>query len=285
VTCWLGPLKIHFVTGGSNVSIIFRSSFTSEPWINRIQKYAAGYTSTDLQKFAEDTSGGASLPRKGTKSPPPPPEKRIWHAMHRMNEDGLMNDYSVTTFTRTYQVFFNEHVSKFPVGEWVEDVRIFAFLKQSMAIAATRSMLGDRIMDLYSDIVEAFWDWEQYGETLAFGMAEWLNRRAVAARNRFCDMCFGWYTIASKEYEQRGIEQKVRIGEWEPILGSEMSRGHARWMKNFDFSGRTIGGIFALFSFGYVGCTSSIKRTLTVCLLVGIQTTREHDSYRYMDVD
>jgi hypothetical protein len=262
VTCWLGPLKIHFVTGGSNVSIIFRSSFTSEPWINRIQKHAAGYTSIDLQKFAEDTSGGASLPRKGTNSPPQPLEKRIWYAMHRMNEEGLMNDYSVTTFTRTYQVFFNEQVSKFPVGEWVEDIRIYAFLKQSMAVAATRSMLGDRIMDLYPDMVEAFWDWEQYGETLAFGMAEWLNKRAVAARNRFCDMCFGWYTIARKEYDQRGVDQNVRIGEWEPILGSEMSRGHVRWMQNFEFADRTIGGIFALFSFGYVGCMSPIQRTL-----------------------
>jgi hypothetical protein len=61
-------------------------------------------------------------------------------------------------------------------------------------------------MDLYPDMVEAFWDWEQYGETLAFGMAEWLNKRAVAARNRFCDMCFGWYTIARKEYDQRGVD-------------------------------------------------------------------------------
>lgn len=251
MSCWLGPLKIYFVTGGGNVSIIFRSSFTSEPWINRIQKYAAGYTSTDLQKFADDESGGASLPRKGTKSPPPS-EKRIWHAMHRMNEDGLMNEESVTTFTRTYQVFFNEHVSKFPVGEWEEDVQIFAFLKRSMAIAATRSMLGNRIMDLYPDIVEAFWDWEQYGETLAFGMAEWLNRRAVAARNRFCDMCFRWYKIASQEYNQERVGHNIRVGDWDPIFGSQMTRGHYRWINDFEFSDRTIGGIFALFSFGYV---------------------------------
>ncbi|KAF2829100.1 cytochrome P450 [Ophiobolus disseminans] len=249
VSCWLGPLKIHFVTGGSNVSIIFRSSFTSEPWINRIQGYAAGFTSTDLQKFADDTSGGASLPRKGTQSPPPP-EGRIWHSMHRMNEDGLMNEDCVTTFMRTYQVFFNEHISKSPIGEWNEDVRIFAFLKRSMAIAATRSTLGQRIMELCPDIIEAFWDWEQYGETLAFGLAEWLNRRAVAARNRFSDMCFRWYVKAREEYDQDRVGENIQVGDWEPIFGSEMSRGHVRWIRDFDFSDRTIGGIFALFSFG-----------------------------------
>ena len=119
---------IHFIAGGGNTSLLFRSSFTSEHWINRIQKYAAGYTSNDLKKFTSDESGGASLPRKSTTASPPP-GKRIWHAMHRINEDGLMNEYFLTTFTRTYQVFFNERLTAFTIGEWVEDIRVFAFLK------------------------------------------------------------------------------------------------------------------------------------------------------------
>ena len=49
--------------------------------------------------------------------------------MHRINEDGLMNEYFLTTFTRTYQVFFNERLTAFTIGEWVEDIRVFAFLK------------------------------------------------------------------------------------------------------------------------------------------------------------
>lgn len=206
----------------------------------------------DLRKFAEDKSGGANYPRKGSHLSTPSPEKRIWHAMHRMNENGLMNEASVTAFTRTYQAFFNEHISDIPVGEWIDDVHIFAYLRRSMTSSATNAMLGRRILDLFPDLVEAFWDWEQYGETLAFGVAEWFNKPAIAARDRFCDMCFKWFLIARREYRRDDVGNTVKFGEWEPILGSEMSRGHVQWMDDFKFSDRTIGGIFALFSFGYV---------------------------------
>lgn len=189
------------------------------------------------------------MPRNGNVRSPPP-EKRIWHAMHRMNEEGLLNARSVDVFYRCYQAFFDEQLSTTsPIGEWVGDVQIFAFLRQNMAVAATRSLLGDRVLDIHPDFIDAFWEFEKHGETLAFGMGKWLNRRAVLARDRFCAMCLKWYEIADLEYnwDDDGTQTGV---EWEPIFGSEMSRGHARWMKSFDLSDRTIGGIFALFLFG-----------------------------------
>ncbi|KAL9083520.1 MAG: hypothetical protein Q9165_008501 [Trypethelium subeluteriae] len=248
VQCRLGPLKIHFVTGGANVSIIFRSSFTSEPWIHHIQKYAAGYAPSDLKKFAEDKSGGANVARNGNDQVPSP-EKRIWHAMHRMNEDGLLTARSVDTFVRPYQVFFDEQLSMSPVGEWVENVHVFAFLRQNMMVPATRSLLGERILDINPDLVGAFWEFEKHGETLAFGLGNWLNRRAILARDRFRDMCLKWYEVADREFDWEGLGTQQDLG-WEPIFGSRMSRGHSQWVKSFDFSGQTIGGIFALFFFG-----------------------------------
>lgn len=118
-----------------------------------------------------------------------------------------------------------------------------------MAAATTRSMLGHRIIDRYPDVLDAFWDWEQYSDMLVFGIAEWFHWRAVAARDRFCDMCFVWYESACREYDSKRGQRDAQVEEWESILGSRMSRGHVRWMKDFDFSDRTIGGMLALFVF------------------------------------
>ncbi|KAI2610568.1 hypothetical protein GGR54DRAFT_651721 [Hypoxylon sp. NC1633] len=100
--------------------------------------------------------------------------------------------------------------------------------------------------------VDAFWDFEKQGETLAFGMSSWINRRAVMARDRFCAMCLKWYEIADQEYDWENATNQKDI-EWEPIFGSEISKAHIRWIKLFKFSRQTIGAIFALFLLGFLG--------------------------------
>lgn len=74
---------MHLVTGGRNVSVIFRASFTTEPWVVRILENSAGCMQKELAKFIEDEPGFASQPRKGA-SVNVPSETRIWCAMHRV---------------------------------------------------------------------------------------------------------------------------------------------------------------------------------------------------------
>ncbi|KAH6659053.1 cytochrome P450 [Truncatella angustata] len=251
VQCRLGPMNIHFVTGGNNVSAIFRSSFTSEPWILSVLRHSGGYAPKDLAKFAADQSGSAHLPRSGTTAKDrslPAPEERIWHAKTRLHDEALIGPRAVDAFSAAFQTFFGDQLTEAsPVGKWVEDVRIFDFLRQNMSTAATRSALGSRIFELNPDLTEAFWDYEKYVESLAFGLPHWLSRRAVRARDRFRGMCLKWYEDADRQFEWDGGELNEA---WEPLFGSQVSRGLARWVKSFDFSADSIGGIYALFLFG-----------------------------------
>jgi hypothetical protein len=239
-------MTIHLVSGGNIASAIFRSSFASEPWILRIITHTAGYASTDIPKFSADDSGCTTIPRKdGLGSIAP--EERIWHAMHRTHEEGLVSAHSVNAFSASFQVCFGEELSAFQMGDWSE-VRVSEFLKKHMSIAATRSALGSRILEVKPGFIDAFWDYEPFGESLSFGLPSWLNRRAVSARERFRCMCREWYKVADKEFDWDAAAPQQDDG-WEPIFGLQISRGLARWGKRFGFSVESFGADYALFLF------------------------------------
>jgi len=248
VKCRLGPLNLYLVGGHSSVSAIFRSSFTSEPWIFRILEHTAKYVPSDLAKFIKDESGGATLPRN-MNTDLPVPEKRIWHAMHRTHEEFLVSARSVNAFAASFQTFYSQQLAIYPVGEWVEDVRVLDFLRQNMAAAATRSVLGPKIIDVNPGFIDAFWNYEKFAETLAFGLPSWLNQRAVRARERFRAMCGKWYALADQEFDW-DIAGSQQDPDWEPIFGSQISRGLARWAKSFDFSADSMGAVYILLLFG-----------------------------------
>ncbi|RWA11965.1 hypothetical protein EKO27_g3134 [Xylaria grammica] len=273
VQCRLGPMNIYLVTGNSNVSAIFRSSFSSDPWVMRILEHSGAYALADLTKFATDTSGGARVPQADGRARPLAQEERIWHAKHRLHDEALMNTRSVTALSAAFQRFFGERLAAFPVGEWVEDVRISAFLRNSMATAATRAALGSRILEINPDFVEAFWEYETYVEPLAFGLPHWLNRRAVRSRDQFRAMCLKWYEIANREFHCDGTSSYEGV-DWEPIFGSQISRGLAQWVKSFDFASESIGGVYALFVFGLQ------SNTVAICTWVMMEIIRDPNLYR-----
>jgi hypothetical protein len=240
-------MTIYLVSGGSTVSSIFRSSFVSDPWILRILTYTAGYASSDISKFAADNSGVATIPRKDSTTTIAP-ESRIWHAMHRSHEEGLVSSVSVASFAATFQKCFKKELLALPAGEWTE-VRILDFLKKHMSIAATRAVLGSRILQVSPGLSDAFWDYEQFGESLSFGLPGFLNRRALNARERFRLMCREWFEVADREFDWEHFDRS-KDQEWEPVFGSQISRGLARWGKQYEFSVDSFGAGYALLLFG-----------------------------------
>ncbi|KAK9778549.1 putative Cytochrome P450 [Seiridium cardinale] len=270
VRCRLGPLTLHLVPGGSSVSAIFRSSFTSDPWILRILEHTAGYTSTDLAKFMADKSGCATLPRLSS-SGPVAPYKRIWYAMHRTHEEGLVSARSVAAFSASFQEFLGHQLSEFRTAEWVR-VRIFDFLKKHMSIAATLSVLGSRILDINPGFIEAFWQYEQFAESLSFGLP-CLNRQAISSRERFCCMCRKWYELAEQEFDW-DIAELPHNPDWEPVFGSRISRGLARWGKSFGFSVESLGAAYALLLFGLHA------NTIPICTWMTMEVIKDLDLYR-----
>ncbi|KFA81677.1 hypothetical protein S40288_07232, partial [Stachybotrys chartarum IBT 40288] len=149
----LGPLNVHLITGADQVSTIFRSSFTSEPWVLRIIQNSAGLGGHDLAKFKADESGGALQPRHGMQIPK---EKRVWYGMHHVYDDSLLTAQSAEAFARDFQSKFWEYLSRFPVGESAE-IMPLDFLRESITTAATQAVIGKQVLYINPGFVDAFW--------------------------------------------------------------------------------------------------------------------------------
>ncbi|KAM0810030.1 putative Cytochrome P450 [Seiridium cardinale] len=252
VRCRLGPLTLHLVPGGSSVSAIFRSSFTSDPWILRILEHTAGYSSPDLAKFIADESGCATLPRLSS-SGPVAPDKRIWYAMHRTREEGLVSARSVAAFSTSFQEFLGHQLSEFRTAEWVE-VRIFDFLKKHMSIAATLSVLGSRILDINPGFIEAFWQYEQFGSGFAACVASgmsWLNKNLI-----------------------RILPSYPTIQTRSPFLGRDYQGAWLVGGSLFGFSVESLGAAYALLLFGLHA------NTITICTWMMMEVIKDLDLYR-----
>ncbi|KAI0006822.1 putative cytochrome P450 [Xylariaceae sp. FL0662B] len=232
VRCRIGPMTLHFVTGGQNISALFGSSFSSDPWVLRILGKSGGYASSDIEKFSQDHSGRRP----------------------------------VSAFASAFQDFFNQELAAFPVGTWVEEVYILDFLKQRLSTAATKAVLGPRIIDANPNFMEVFWRYERFVEPLAFGLLTSLNRQGRQARDQFRDMCYRWYRLAIQEFKSDDIISCNNL-DWEPAFGSLVSRKLAWWVKSFDFSAQSQGAAFSLFLFGLHANTIPISAWIIMELI------------------
>ncbi|KFA54597.1 hypothetical protein S40293_02256 [Stachybotrys chartarum IBT 40293] len=240
----LGPLNVHLITGADQVSTIFRSSFTSEPWVLRIIQNSAGLGGHDLEKFKADESGGALQPRHGMQIPK---EKRVWYGMHHVYDDSLLTAQSAEAFARDFQSKFWEYLSRFPVGESAE-IKLLDFLRESITTAATQAVIGKQVLDINPGFVDAFWQYEKHVEKLAFGLPGWFNKPAIQARERFRKMLTKWFESIKNniDYETVASEEADQI----PLFASRVSRNLAHWTNSFNFSSDNVGAIYALFLFG-----------------------------------
>ncbi|KAI1630814.1 cytochrome P450 [Biscogniauxia mediterranea] len=272
VRCRVGPITLHFVTGSNNISTLFRSSFTSDPWVMRILGKSGGYSSSDISKFAEDTSGNAKEPRHAGAGVVPP-EKRIWYTKHCILNESLLSHRSVDALSTSFQAFFNQELAVFPIGTLVEGVHIFDFLKRSLSAAATKSVLGSQIIDSNPGFIDAFWEYERFVEPLAFGLPIWFNREGIKARDRFRAMCLKWYRLAERG-SKRNVIDSYNNADWEPAFGSLVSRKLAWWVQTFGFSAQSQGAAYALFLFGLHA------NTIPICTWIMIELFRDHNLFR-----
>lgn len=245
--CQLGPLKSYFVTGSEHVPILFKSTmFTSDPWVIHIIKHTAGYFPVDVAKFLRDDSGSSRQPRVRSTKDTIPASERIWYALHQNYNATLSGPQSVKTVCTSYQTFFEQQLTTVLAAKGNSELLLFDFIKKNMSRAAVCAMFGPGIIDTNPGFMEAFWKYEGLSEPLTFGLPSWLNREGIEARNTVRDMCTRWYKRANYEFAWESLEADQDT-IWEPIFGSSLFRGLARWGKSFEFSTEGMGPVYTLF--------------------------------------
>ncbi|KFA54461.1 hypothetical protein S40293_07995 [Stachybotrys chartarum IBT 40293] len=248
VQCRMGPISIYFVSGGSYLSALFKSSFITQPSIIRVIDYSAGYEASDVAKFAADDSGSAHVPLRGSNVGS---DDRIWHAMHRLHSETLLSSAAANAFAAAFQDYFSQELATSGrwigrPGEWAT-TEISSFLRKHMMAAATKSIVGPSIYDMSPDFDDAFWKYEPQVETLAFGLPDWMTKAGLKARDEMRAIWRRWYEATDAKYDWSNSHDDVDL---DPVFGSRISKGLARMGKSFGFSNETMGASYAIFLVG-----------------------------------
>ena len=200
----------------------------------------AGITKEDLAKFAHDKSGRSAKALPGYEGMPP--SERMWFPYTDIMHRYLSQAHYANALAASYQLFFGEELERrFPgVGEWKEACVLHDIMKTDMSTAAVVSLLGQRIFEAAPELMDRFWDADKILGTILFGPPKWAFPSVYATMERFVDAAGRFFPDAWERFDWNGPDAEA---DWEPIFGSRFFREMARWMKQVDFSPRTIAGI------------------------------------------
>ena len=238
----LGPRNAFFVKGAQNVSTMFRNTpaINTENFILLAMSTMMNLSPRDLAKFARDKSGRSAKPLPGHEGMPP--SERMWFRYTDLMHRYLSQTRYATAVAASYQRFFGEELERrFPrVGEWKEARVLCDIMKADMLTAATVSLLGKRILEVAPDLFERFWEAHKIFGLLLYKPPKWAFPSAYATMERFVEAGGRFFPDAWERFDWSGPDVEA---DWEPVFGSRFYRELARWMKQVDFTQRSISGM------------------------------------------
>lgn len=235
VSFHVGPLKFYMVKSPKSIQALFRTSpsVSSNKFMHMIFENMMNFAPHDTARFDHDLSGRLPTPLPTANKP----SKRYWAPYHAILHNYLARAHETNKLGLTYQQFFGERLEKYPVGEWVEGVKIREFLYRDMFIAATTAFCGPRMLALNPNLIDVFWKHHEIAVSLVYGLPRFLNKRALNIREQF-------HSAARKYLEGAELEpkEKKEEGDWDEVWGSSVNRELCRFFAREGFEMRSQAG-------------------------------------------
>lgn len=227
---------------------LFRSTnqVSNKKFILMVSENIWGMTKSDLALLINDRSGTGKTPAPGTEGILP--EKRIWANVHHNLDQYLARPEATRSLGESYHRFFSAKLGQQPSGQWVE-VRLFDFLRATMAECATKALGGELLFEVNPDMVDGLWALDDVAFQLLYALPAWLNPKPLQVRARMQAMMTAYLEEAFRRFDWSGPDAD---SDWEPIFGSRLMRVSARYFKDRGFSLEGRGGLFFSSIFGYV---------------------------------
>ncbi|KAK0648463.1 cytochrome P450 [Cercophora newfieldiana] len=265
VQFYLGPMKAYIIDGASNIQTMFRASnnVSSDIFFLMVQQHIWNATKEDLAKFANDKSGRQKvtfLEPDPSKKNPGAPQKRYWAGMHETVHRYLARADETNTLARSFQRFFNQDLSRFPLGK-ATPVRVYDFLLNDMAQAAITAINGQRILELNPNLLKLLWDFDLIASSLVWGLPKFLNPASWRKRDELL--------AATRRYLESALPELDKVksvdADWDPVFGSRYAREFIRWMRDDGFAMQTMAG--AVTNLTVFGSNANSIPVTTWCLM------------------
>ena len=246
VKFWLGPNRVYLISGSQNVQTLFRSTnqVSNKKFILMVSENIWAMKKSDLALLINDRSGTGKKAAPGTEGTPS--EQRIWATVHHNLDQYLARPEATLSLGDLYHKFFSAKLEQQPSNEWVE-VRLFDFLRASMAESATKALGGELLFEVNPDMVDGLWALDEVAFRLLYALPAWLNPKPLQARARMQAMMTAYLEEAFKRFDWNSPDAD---SDWEPIFGSRLMRVSAKYFRDQGFTLEGRGGLFFSSIFG-----------------------------------
>lgn len=227
---YLGPQTVYLVTGPRGIKDMFGRDMVHTvtnqeqmtqfalPTLYKMNKH-------EVQRWKDDKSGVAKIPIVGTESTPT--RQRLWFMYEHIYAEYLGEAKYFKPIAERFDQNLNELLSSYPIGQWTS-ISVQAFCRSRVVEASVNSLFGPGLIELNSDFVDRFWQFDKNVFKLVMGLPRWLNSGPFEAHDRYVDAILTWLNSASTGFEWDGPEAEA---DWEPSFGGRAPRELIKWMK------------------------------------------------------
>ncbi|KAK2732572.1 Cholesterol 7-alpha-monooxygenase 2 [Colletotrichum kahawae] len=258
---YVGFTPAYIVVGAKNVQKILNSPTTLDGHFLQLllMKNHWGWNKEEIAKFANDHSGRAKVPAVEGVSD----EERYWFGHNQLYVDFLSHRAHADSMAQNFFRFLLERLDHGQNGSW-STVRLMEVLKSTMGEAAIMSLYGTKIIETNPGFVQAYWDFDEVGGHLVWGLPHFLQRKSVAIKDELHAMTRRHLDSAWEQFEWDGPDAESM---WEPHFGSRLARETCRWLRDRGFSDHAQAGHTMALLFGLNGNTVPVTMWVLIELL------------------
>ena len=159
----------------------------------------------------------------------------------RIHSNMLLAPSAVNTLTTKFMEVFEARLESVKPGEDGLEIDLYTWLRDQLFHASTTALCGSKLLDMFPDMVEDFWQWDDGLLAMLFGTPRLFARQAYASRDKLVKRLEQWLSAGYAAGSGDGSE------DWEPNFGSKVVRKRHDYYKQQDMSMHAQGGADLIF--------------------------------------
>ena len=233
-TLLLGGNKIHILFSPSAIQTLFRTRGPNRDGFNlQVQEKGLGVDHSESIRYS-----GIGEGPDHTGTTPVQQQENIHHKYFL--EKKSVNELTAA-FTRVLRDQLEEEVQTVAAGNG-KVVSLYAWLQDRLFKASTSMFMGSRLLEMYPNLREDFFDFDRHMLTMFFRVPRFLSPTPYNVRERALDGLTKWQRQMQKECGSEPADPDGDI-DWEPVFGCRANRARQRYYASRGLNTKTRAGM------------------------------------------
>lgn len=172
--------------------------------------------------------------------------EKVWH--NYLLEKKSVNELT-TEFTKVLRDQLVGDLKSEKGDEKVTLDGFSAWLQDRMFKASTTAFMGSRLLELYPNLREDFFEFDRHMLTMFFRIPKLVSPTPYKVREEVLRGLIQWQQQMQKECRTNPVDPDCDV-DWEPVYGSRANRARQRYYASRDLNMRTRAGMDLGFLFG-----------------------------------